>query len=117
MLICGICNTRPNPSWHEVKFLLVNSLQESLILNVMDYNDHRKNTLIGTAAFDLSKLLEDASQEAVERPILKDGKDKGMLRFDVNFYPVLKPTVGPSGVVEELPETSEFTLTQYCTLC
>ncbi|KAH8086661.1 tricalbin [Cristinia sonorae] len=95
-----------NPSWHETKFLLVNSLQESLILNVMDYNDHLKNSQLGSVTFDLSKLLEDSSQEGIETPILKEGKEKGVLRFDVNFYPVLKPQVDGSGVVEELPETS-----------
>ncbi|THH27082.1 hypothetical protein EUX98_g7106 [Antrodiella citrinella] len=95
-----------NPSWNETKYLLVNSLQESLILNVMDFNDHRKNSHIGAATFDLSKLLEDATQEALEYHILKDGKEKGILRFDVHFHPVLKPQVDPSGVVEPLPETN-----------
>lgn len=108
-LTVAICN-RTNPSWNETKFLLVNSLQEALILNVMDFNDHRKDTQLGAVSFELSKLLEDATQEGLERPILKEGKDKGNLRFDVNFYPVLKPQVDPSGVVQELPETSKSTL-------
>ena len=77
------------------------------MLNVMDYNDHRKNTQLGAVTFDLSKLLEDATQESLEYPILREGKERGSLRFAVNFYPVLKPQVDPSGVVEELPETCE----------
>lgn len=68
----------------------------------MDYNDHRKNTHIGDISFDLSKLLEDATQEGLEFPILKEGKDRGIIIFDVNFYPVMKPEPDPSGVVEEL---------------
>ena len=40
-------------------------------------------------------------------PILKDGKQRGELRFDVAYFPVLKPKVNESGV-EELPESSTF---------
>ncbi|CAL1696266.1 unnamed protein product [Somion occarium] len=94
-----------NPTWGETKFLLVNSLTESLVLTVFDYNDHRKDTELGAAVFDLSKLQEDATQDGIELPVLREGKDKGLLRFDVNFYPVLKPQVDQSGI-EELPETT-----------
>lgn len=76
------------------------------MLTVFDYNDHRKDTELGAAVFDLSKLQEDATQDGIELPVLREGKDKGLLRFDVNFYPVLKPQVDQSGI-EELPETSK----------
>lgn len=81
----------------ETKFLLVNNLTESLILSLMDYNDHRKDSEIGSALFDLSKLREDATLEGLEAPILKDGKEKGSMRFDVTFHPVLKPEVDSGG--------------------
>lgn len=100
-------STRINPTWNETKFLLVNSLNESLVLSVLDYNDHRKNTELGEVVFDMQQLLEDATQEGLEKSIMKDGKDKGLLRFDVNFFPVLKPQVDQSGI-EELPETCEL---------
>ncbi|GBE78423.1 Uncharacterized protein SCP_0113110 [Sparassis crispa] len=90
-----------NPSWMETKFLLVNNLTETLVLSLLDYNDHRKNTELGNANFDLSKLREDASHEGVEAPVLKDGKERGMVRFDVSFYPVLMPEAGTL----ELPES------------
>ncbi|EMD41578.1 hypothetical protein CERSUDRAFT_110127 [Gelatoporia subvermispora B] len=93
-----------NPSWSESKFILVNTLTESLVLSVLDYNDHRKNTLLGSASFDMSRLREDATAEGIEAPILKDGKERGTLRFDVTFYPVLKPEVNASGQ-EDLPES------------
>ncbi|KAF7437156.1 hypothetical protein PC9H_003992 [Pleurotus ostreatus] len=79
-----------NPSWNETKFLLIRSLGETLCFNVYDYNDHRRDTLLGVANFDLSKLIEDATQEGIVAPILKDGKDRGDLRFDVSFFPALK---------------------------
>ncbi|EPQ61056.1 tricalbin [Gloeophyllum trabeum ATCC 11539] len=93
-----------NPSWNETKFLLVNSLTDTLVLSVFDYNEHRKNTELGAASFDLSKLQEDATLENLEVEVLKDGKERGMLRFDLSFYPVLKPEVVDGK--EELPETT-----------
>ncbi|KAF8624817.1 hypothetical protein AX15_005704 [Amanita polypyramis BW_CC] len=80
-----------NPTWTETKFLLVNNLNEDLILNLYDYNDHRRDTLLGTAMFKLEELQEDATQENIESRILKDGKQNGELRYDVSFYPVLTP--------------------------
>ncbi|KAI0374503.1 tricalbin [Pilatotrama ljubarskyi] len=93
-----------NPSWMETKFLLVNSLTENLILKVWDYNDHRANTDLGFATFDLSVLEQDATQENIQVPILKDGKERGTIRFDVNFYPVLKPEIDTGGK-ETIPDT------------
>jgi Ca2+-dependent lipid-binding protein len=73
----------------------------------MDYNEFRKDTEIGATAFELAKLNEDATQDDLSFPILKDGKQRGELRFDVSYFPVLKPQVNESGV-EELPESSTF---------
>ena len=99
-------STRYNPSWNETKFLLINSLTESRSLTVFDWNEHRKDSELGAATFDLSKLAEDATQEGIEAKVLKDGKERGELRFDVSFYPVLKPEV-VDGKEKELPDTSE----------
>ncbi|TFK57601.1 tricalbin [Heliocybe sulcata] len=97
-------NSTYNPSWNETKFLLVNSLTDALVFTVFDYNDHRKNTEMGSATFDLTKLQEDATLENLEAEVLKDGKEKGTLRFDLSFYPVLKPEMVDGK--EELPDTS-----------
>ncbi|KAG6866873.1 hypothetical protein C0991_008810 [Blastosporella zonata] len=94
-------NNTFNPTWDETKFILVNSLQESLVLNLWDYNDVRKDSLMGSSSFELSKLLEDATQEDIQSPILKDGKERGELKYDVSYYPALE---APEG--EESPETS-----------
>jgi hypothetical protein len=74
---------RYNPHWGEVKFLVINSLTEALNLTILDHNDHRKDTDLGSASFELSSLLEDATQEGLVRKILKDGKERGELKFDV----------------------------------
>jgi Ca2+-dependent lipid-binding protein len=94
-----------NPTWNETKFLLVNSLSDSLAMTVYDFNEHRKNTLLGSTMFALDALKEDATKEGLESPILKDGKDKGNLRYDVSFYPVLKAQAVDGK--QELPETSK----------
>ncbi|KAE9395950.1 hypothetical protein BT96DRAFT_958377 [Gymnopus androsaceus JB14] len=74
-----------NPTWMETKFVLVNSLAETLNLNLYDFNDHRKDTLLGTATFELAQLQDEA-----------DGKDRGELKYDISFYPVLKAEEGQS---------------------
>ncbi|KDN50305.1 hypothetical protein RSAG8_01641, partial [Rhizoctonia solani AG-8 WAC10335] len=50
-----------NPHWGEVKFMVINSLTETLNLALLDHNDHRKDTELGTASFELSTEL-DASK-------------------------------------------------------
>lgn len=79
-------------------------------MSLLDYNEHRKDTDMGSANFDLSKLQEDAVLEGLEAKILKDGKAGGDLRFDLSFYPVLQPKKGENGKDEELPNTSECLL-------
>ena len=72
----------------------------------MDYNDLRQNSLLGSADFALEVLEQDATQEDISCPILKDGKERGELRFDVNFYPVVSLSKTSEGTVQKLPETS-----------
>jgi len=92
-----------NPTWMEHKFVLLNALNESLVLSLRDHNDHRKSALLGSATFELSKLVEDASQEDITSHILLDGKDKGELRYDLSWYPVLEAEEG-----KELGESSKL---------
>jgi len=83
-----------NPTWMETKYLLVNNLNENLVLSLYDFNDHRKNALMGSATFPLSKLLEDSTQEDLVSQLVKDGKDRGELRYEVNYYPCIEPEEG-----------------------
>ncbi|KAF7367225.1 hypothetical protein MSAN_00784300 [Mycena sanguinolenta] len=87
-------NNTYNPTWMETKFILINSLNESLILNLYDYNDHRKDHLMSSTSFELAQLQEDATREGIESPLLKDGKEKGILRYDISYFPVIKPEEG-----------------------
>lgn len=96
-------DSRYNPTWMETKFVLVNSLAEVLNLNLYDFNDHRKDTLLGTTTFELAQLQEEAVHEGLTSQLLKDGKDRGELKYDISFYPVLKPQEG-----QDAPDTSEL---------
>ncbi|KAF8971456.1 C2 domain-containing protein [Flammula alnicola] len=89
-----------NPTWMETKYLLVHSLKDILEMIVYDFNDHRKNTLMSSASFPFEKLLEDPTQEGVVSPLLKDGKQRGELRFDINYFPVIEPEEGKEEVLQ-----------------
>ncbi|OCF41255.1 transmembrane protein [Kwoniella heveanensis CBS 569] len=94
-----------NPSWHETQFILINSLADVLNLNLYDYNDHRPDSLLGTVSHELGSLSDDAEQEGVVGKILGGGKERGELRYDLSYFPVLKPEKNPDGTVEPLPDT------------
>ncbi|KAG6814026.1 hypothetical protein H0H92_003876 [Tricholoma furcatifolium] len=94
-------NNTYNPTWDETKFVLINSLQDTLVFSLWDWNEHRKDSHMGSANFELSKLIEDATREDIHSPILKDGKERGEVKYDVSYYPVLEAAEG-----EPLPESS-----------
>jgi Ca2+-dependent lipid-binding protein len=63
--------------------LIINSLTETLNLSLLDHNDHRRDTELGNASFELSALADDATQEGLVKKVLKDGKERGEIKFDV----------------------------------
>lgn len=94
-----------NPVWNETKFVLVSSLADKLVLTVWDFNEHRKDTELGMASWELNKLVEDANQEGIVSTIQIDEKERGTLKYDVAFFPVIKPVI-VDGKPEPIPETS-----------
>lgn len=96
--------TSYNPTWMETKYILVNSLHDRLILDLYDYNDHRSHTKLASAAFELSTLEEDSVQEGITAQLLKEGKERGELNFDVSYYPIVE---AESDAGTEFAESSE----------
>lgn len=94
------------PRWNETKTILINSLNDALSFQVYDYNEIRKDKLLGTANFDLKSLEEDAEQESVSCPVMYNAKPRGEVVFDVRFYPVLRPKKLEDGTEQALPETT-----------
>lgn len=66
---------------------------------MFDYNDHRKDGLLSSASFPFEKLIEDPTQENIVSPLLKDGKERGELRYDVNYFSCLEPEAGKEGLL------------------
>ena len=107
----GACSDRGATKYHHTalertKTLLINSLNDALSFLVYDYNEIRKDKLLGTANFDLKQLEEDAEREGVSAPIMYNAKARGEVVFDVRFYPVLKPKKLEDGTEEPPPETT-----------
>jgi Ca2+-dependent lipid-binding protein len=69
-------------------------LRDSLVLSVWDYNDHRKNTLLSSTTFELAGLAEDSTRENIVSHLLSDGKERGELKYDISYYPVIEPEEG-----------------------
>ena len=52
-------------------------------MTLLDYNERLRNTEMGTASFELVKLQDDATLKDCVAPVLRDGKQRGELRFDL----------------------------------
>ncbi|KAG8883133.1 hypothetical protein FRB98_003307 [Tulasnella sp. 332] len=96
-----------NPHWGTTHYILVTSMNitEELSLTVHDHNDHQKDTELGTAIFDLHSLTENATQEHIVKDVLREGKERGQLEFDVSYFPVVQPVI-VDGKPEPIPESN-----------
>lgn len=86
----AIKSDNKNPRWNETKYLLVNTLDQKLTFNCFDFNDVRKDALIGSFDFDLSDLYQKPAQEHLTRDLLSKGKSRGVLNYSINWFPVIK---------------------------
>lgn len=87
---------------------------------VMDYNDRRHDSEMGSVTFDLKSLAEDGEQTGLRSDVIFNGQPRGRLNFDVNYYPVLKAKKLPDGTVEPIPETSKlrcYSEGSVCSIC
>ncbi|EST08677.1 C2 domain protein [Kalmanozyma brasiliensis GHG001] len=105
-----------NPQYKETKFVLLNNLNGMLTMAVMDFNEHRPDSTLGQAAFDLKELMDGSEQENLSTPIILDAKERGEVQYSLSYYPVVKPETGEDGQLKPLPETRSgvvrFTLHQ-----
>ena len=105
-----------NPQFKETKFVLLNNLNGMLTMSVMDFNEHRPDSTLGQAAFDLKELMDDPEHENLSTPVILDAKERGEVQYSLSYYPVVKPEVGEDGQPKPLPETRSgvvrFTLHQ-----
>ncbi|GMM53744.1 Tcb3 protein [Maudiozyma humilis] len=99
-----------NPTWHETKYLLVNTLNQKLSLTCFDFNDVRKDTLIGTIDVDLNELYQMPSMENKTSELLIGSKSRGFLNYSLNWYPVVRDENKPADKqpVEESTEVNDL---------
>lgn len=85
-----------SPRWNETKYLLVNSLNQKLHLKCFDFNDIRKDSLIGELEFDMSDLYQQPAHEDLSSELKGAGKTRGTLNYDIHWFPVIEDKSGQS---------------------
>jgi Ca2+-dependent lipid-binding protein len=105
-----------NPRWNETINIIVTSLKDSLTINLIDYNDIRKDKELGTATFALEQLEVDADHENLHLEVMSGGRPRGIVQADVRFFPVLEGVKLDDGTLEPAPESRtgiiKFTIEQ-----
>lgn len=101
-----IINENANPRWNETKYIIITSLKDVLTLQVFDFNDIRKDKELGTASFDLAVLEDESQQENLQLEVLANGKARGQIQADIQFFPVLEGRKLEDGTQEPPPESN-----------
>lgn len=96
----------PNPRWNETHYVIITSFNDSLDIQVFDYNDILKDKELGVARFPLDNLQDNNVWENQHIEVQSDGKARGMVSCDVRFFPVLEAKSLPDGRLEPPPETN-----------
>jgi Ca2+-dependent lipid-binding protein len=96
-----------NPRWNETHYIIITSFNDSLDIDIYDYNDIRKDKKLGSASFLLENLEEVYEHENERLELNHDGKARGMLLMDVRFFPVLEPKKLEDGSLEPPPESNQ----------
>jgi Ca2+-dependent lipid-binding protein len=94
-----------NPRWGETVNIIVTSLKDTLDLHVYDFNEFRKDTSLGEAAFQLERFEEEEEFENEQLEITLNSKSRGVIQADLRFFPVLKETKLQDGTIQPPPET------------
>ncbi|KAI8376305.1 C2 domain-containing protein [Radiomyces spectabilis] len=89
-----------NPKWDESHFVLLNNLNDSIYLQVMDRNSNRKDTPVGVATCDLKDLAEANNVlEGLNLVVLRNGKAVGEIKCDMRYFPVSRPDKQEDGTI------------------
>ncbi|KAK4042437.1 C2 domain-containing protein [Parachaetomium inaequale] len=96
-----------NPRWNETHYVIITSFNDSLDVDVYDYNDIRKDKKLGTTSFALDNVEEVYEHENERLELKHDGKARGVVLADIRFFPVLEPRKLEDGSVEPPPESNQ----------
>lgn len=96
----------PNPRWGDVIYVIITSFADALTLQVYDYNEYRKDKELGTATFALDQLEKATDHENLRLEVMANGKPRGLIQANVNFFPVLEGRKLEDGSAEAPPESN-----------
>lgn len=91
-----------HPRWQEQRWILLNTVADTLSLQIYDYNEHRVDSLLGTVKCDLSTLLQDMERPNQVGKIQHEGRDRGEILYSIVFYPVVQPKQLEDGTIEDV---------------
>ncbi|VVT56770.1 uncharacterized protein SAPINGB_P005257 [Magnusiomyces paraingens] len=97
-------NTK-NPVWNDTRYVLVNNLSESLTMALFDFNDIRKDKLIGNLNVPLETLESKPDQESLSGEIRDGTKSKGAVNYEMHWFPVLEGRKLDDGSTEPPPDS------------
>ncbi|KAI9500833.1 hypothetical protein BX070DRAFT_229963 [Coemansia spiralis] len=89
------------PSWEETMILLVYSKTDTIQLEVFDWNNVGKDDKIGFVSYPMQTLLEQPEAEGLTMPIKMGETNRGMLSFDMTYFPVAVRTTQAAAVDAE----------------
>ncbi|CCU98300.1 unnamed protein product [Malassezia sympodialis ATCC 42132] len=95
-----------NPTFKDTNHVLIKDLQGLLVLELMDDKGNRPHTRLGVTQVDLSSLADNPSPGQMNKAIMYGDKPLGSVQFSLDYFPVMKPEVGPDGLLQPLPETA-----------
>ncbi|KAL9600817.1 MAG: hypothetical protein Q9219_002955 [cf. Caloplaca sp. 3 TL-2023] len=95
-----------NPRWNETIYVIITSLNDSLTLQLYDWNEYRKDKELGTATFALEQVQEINEHENLQLEVMANGKPRGVVQADVRFFPVLEGLKLEDGTEEPAPESN-----------
>lgn len=97
-----------HPKWNETQFILLNSLNDVVCINVKDRNSNRTDSDIGIANINLKDVAEsDNVLEGLNLVVLRSGKPVGEIKADAHYFPISRPEKKEDGtIVPEEPSNS-----------
>lgn len=87
-MLTSIKSDTKNPFWNETKYILVNDLNQKLMLSCYDFNDVRKDTLIGNVEVNLKDLLQTPVMDDMTSIVKHGSHSKGTLHYSMHWFPV-----------------------------
>ncbi|KAG7697487.1 hypothetical protein KL929_002234 [Ogataea haglerorum] len=92
------------PIFNEMKYLLVNDLNQKLNFKLLTFDEDEVEEL-GTSSFELLDLMQKEVREKIESKLTKQNKRVGKIVYDLKWFPVLEGKTLDDGTKEAPPES------------